>query len=102
MTSIFGQDFTLTIGDERVPLKEFSFKPVKPWIDPTVDDLVSASTYTTTIILDDVENLSPLTDEEQEKMRVWWTARLHDELERQICGVISEYQHSLRAAGSKV
>jgi hypothetical protein len=35
-------------------------------------------------------------------MRVWWTARLHDELERQICGVISEYQHSLRAAGSKV
>ena len=62
---------------------------------------VLTGTYTTTIIVDDL-GAPKMTEEQEESLRQWFAERMNREIERAICGVPSEYEHSLRAAGVKV
>lgn len=90
------RDVTLTIGEERVPLKDFSF--AFACSKPAEDELLTA--YTTTNVT--VTGTVTMTPEEEDKLAQWWAERWGRELMRQICGEPSEYEHSLRAAGAKV
>ena len=92
---MFGTDFSLLIGGERVPLSDFKFTPRREIDGPEV-----LTSYTTTNVT--IEGELTMTPEQEEEATKWWADLMQRELERQLYGYPSEFQLSLRAAGSKV
>jgi hypothetical protein len=98
MKDLFGTNFSLFVGEkplDKIPTSFFVGEK------PTEDVLLTDMTFTTTMILDDLD-AEPLSEEQAEKLRTWFTERMDRDFMNAMLGRPSEYQHSLRAAGSKV
>jgi hypothetical protein len=98
MHNIFDTDFSLLI--DRKPIEEI---PTRLFVDEVNVDTgeITEVVYTTQLAVD-LEPLSPEEEEHAQKLAAYWAKKFEEDLIRQLMGGPSEYEHSLRAAGSKV